>query len=46
MGGVPGPARRPEQSGAQALGHPGSTGSPGRAENRVGAFELGLARGG
>lgn len=44
-GGVPGPARRPELSGSQALGHLGTAGSYGRAENGVGACGLDLARG-
>lgn len=36
-------ARRP--LGSQALGHSGAAGSHGRAENRVGAHGLDLARG-
>jgi hypothetical protein len=35
--GVPRPARRPRLSGSQSLGHPATTGSHGRAENKVGA---------
>lgn len=31
--------------GSQTRGHPGTTGILGRAENRVGALELGLAQG-
>lgn len=38
-------ARRPRPLGSQALGHSGAAGSHGRAENRVGAHGLDLARG-
>lgn len=38
-------ARRSGPSGSQALGHSGAAGSHGRAENRVGAHGLDLARG-
>jgi hypothetical protein len=35
--------REVRSSGSQALGHPGISGSPGRAENRVGLCRMDLA---
>ena len=43
--GVPRPARRSGTSGSQTLGHPGATGSHGRAEYEEGAGQLDLALG-
>lgn len=42
--GVPKPVTRPGQFGSQALGHPGATGSCGRAENGEGTCGLHLAQ--
>lgn len=41
--GIPGPGKRLGPSGSQALGHPGATGSCGRAENGVEVRRLALA---
>lgn len=43
--GVPRPVKRPGPWSSQALGYPGSTGSPGRAENGIWAHGLGGGHG-
>ena len=42
---VPGPTGKTESSGSQDLGHPGTTGTLRRAENRVGAEQAGSGLG-